>query len=305
MMLRETDIAFRIGCRRVFGLTRKLVIASYSLQDILTGRRHQIGHLPDGGQGYRLQSLPAGEIAAVKRMFPNMIAHIMDGYPRYFIEMDGSYDEYLSGFSGKTRSTLRRKVRKFAALDGRDKPDIRTYHDPSQIADFFKLASGLSAKTYQERLLDAGLPASSEDRDHAIGLARENRLRLFLLFSGGKPVSYLYLPVEGDTLIYAHLGYDPSYAKHSPGTVLQMLALEELFAEQRFSYFDFTEGEGPHKRLFATGHVDCATLLLLENGMANRLLPAATGLLESAVAGLGELAEKTGTKPALRRMLRA
>ena len=69
-------------------------------------------------------------------------------------------------------------------------------------------------------------------------------MRAFLLFLAGEPVAYLYLPVSGRTLIYAYLGYDAEHAHLSPGTVLQMAALENLFAEKRFAYFDFTEGEG-------------------------------------------------------------
>ena len=39
---------------------------------------------------------------------------------------------------------------------------------------------------------------------------------------------------------YAYLGYDPDYLHLSVGTVLQWLALDSLFAERRFRFFDFT-----------------------------------------------------------------
>ena len=35
-------------------------------------------------------------------------------------------------------------------------------------------------------------------------------------------------------LIYAHLGYDPDFADHSPGTVLQLEAMRQLMAERAF-----------------------------------------------------------------------
>ena len=41
----------------------------------------------------------------------------------------------------------------------------------------------------------------------------------------------------------------------SPGTVLQYLALESIFDEKVNSYFDFGEGEGDHKKMFATNFI--------------------------------------------------
>jgi hypothetical protein len=66
----------------------------------------------------------------------------------------------------------------------------------------------LSALTYQERLLDAGLPADAlgEMQD----LARRDAARAWLLFIDGRPASYLYAPAEGAALRYAYLGYHPT-----------------------------------------------------------------------------------------------
>ena len=67
----------------------------------------------------------------------------------------------------------------------------------------------------------------------------------------------------GDTVIYAHVGHDPAFNDLSPGAVLQLEAMRDLFDEGGFARFDFTEGEGQHKRQFATGGVACVDLLLL------------------------------------------
>jgi len=100
-------------------------------------------------------------------------------------------------------------------------------------------------------------------------------VRAFLLFSEGRPVAYLYLPAAGATLIYAYLGYDPAFEDLSPGTVLQLEALKLLMAEGRFARLDFTEGDGQHKRLFATGGIPCVNVLLLSPGLVNRACIAA------------------------------
>lgn len=85
-----------------------------------------------------------------------------------------------------------------------------------------------------------------------------------------KTGGYLSLPVAGDTLVCAHLGYDPDHTRLSPGTELQMDALKKLFAEGRYRWFDFTEGEGAHKAMFGTHSASCRSLMLLRPTLANR-----------------------------------
>ena len=125
-------------------------------------------------------------------------------------------------------------------------------------------------------------------------LAARDQVRAWLLFVDGRPVSYLYAPAEGDTLIYAYLGYDPDFAEYSPGTVLQLEAMRQLMEERRFRLFDFTEGEGQHKRLFATDGVECVDLLLVRPRLANLFVgyglsafDTAVGLAKRLVGGFG------------------
>jgi CelD/BcsL family acetyltransferase involved in cellulose biosynthesis len=112
-------------------------------------------------------------------------------------------------------------------------------------------------------------------------------------------------PVVGATLVYAHLGYDPDHARLSPGTVLQMEALERLFAEQRYRWFDFTEGEGAHKAMFGTGSAQCSSFVLLRPTLANRPLLGARGAFDAGVAGARTLAERSGALARIRAGLRA
>jgi CelD/BcsL family acetyltransferase involved in cellulose biosynthesis len=117
-------------------------------------------------------------------------------------------------------------------------------------------------------------------------LATEDQVRAFLLFVDGRAVSYLYAPGDRQTLRYAYLGYDPAFADLSPGTVLQLEAMRMLMDEGRFRWFDFTEGDGQHKRQFATGAIDSVDMLLLRPTFANfaaaRTLAAWDGAVEAA-----------------------
>ncbi len=71
----------------------------------------------------------------------------------------------------------------------------KVYKAPGEMPEFFRLARAVSKITYQEKLLDAGLPDSEEFRHEMERLAQQGRVRGFILFYQNKPVSYLYCPV--------------------------------------------------------------------------------------------------------------
>ena len=242
--------------------------------------------------------------AQLLQAFPEHIAGAREDFRRHYILMDGSFEDYLARFSGKTRSTLRRKAKKLAKANG-GSLDVRAYASAEEVARFLDLALPLSEKTYQTRLLESGLPDSEDARTAMLEAAAEGQMRCFLLFLHGEPVAYLSLPVDGRTLVYAHLGYDPARATLSPGTVLQMEALRMLFAEQRFRFFDFTEGEGAHKALFGTHSIACCSFVLLRPTLANRLLLGARDGFDAGVARAKALAERSGSLASARRLLRS
>jgi CelD/BcsL family acetyltransferase involved in cellulose biosynthesis len=218
--------------------------------------------LPKSADGFFVTGLRADLQNRLEARHPGMKMFVRQSYQRYFSSLQDGFDTYLARFSAKTRSTLKRKLRKLSERS-RGRLDVRSYTAPDQMAEFHHHARAVSATTYQERLLGAGLPTGEATLAWMRDLAGRDELRAWLLFLDGRPISYLFAPAEGDSLIYAYLGYDPAFAELSPGTVLQLEALRRLMEERRFRLFDFTEGDGQHKRQFATGSVECVDLLLL------------------------------------------
>lgn len=303
-----SQVRFLLGDRRVFAAQRLLVPISYSLDAILKATDARAAPpkapvLPQNADGYRLQSVPIAQIAQLDRDFAGLVASSAQIYARHYIDMSLGHDGYLAQFSAKTRATLKRKMRKLADAGG-GTLDIRSYHRADDMDAFFSAALPLSGQTYQARLLDAGLPDHAGFRQEALALAQADCLRAYILFLNGKPAAYLYLPVVDNVLIYAYLGYDQALAQLSPGTVLQMHALEALFAEQRFRYFDFTEGDGAHKALFGTDQVQCATLFLLKPTLANRILLTSQQTFNRTVEATGVWLERIGAKAKIRKLLR-
>ncbi len=299
----SVPIDFTIGSRRLISAQRQLTTWSFALEDILASDQ-QLSPPAPGPDGLRVLSAPNRAVAAIEACFPHHLVGGRQDYRRHYIDMSGSFDDYLARFSGKTRSTLRRKGRKLAKEVG-DRYRISEHRTPQEIRHFLNAAVPLSAKTYQARLLDAGLPETPQARCAMLDQAEADRMRGFLLHGPDGPIAYLSLPISGSTLIYAHLGYDPAWSRLSPGTVLQMEALERLFAERRYRYFDFTEGEGAHKAMFGTDSVDCASFVLLVPTAANRALLGARSGFDAIVGGTKVLAQRSGALARVRSALRA
>lgn len=257
-------LPMRVGHRTIASVSRRLVRLSVPLEQALSGAPLDLPGLPPRADGYYLRALPQDQADGIGGA-SGMRTFVRQAYPRHFADLTLGFDAYLSTFSSKSRSGLKRKAKKLAERSG-GALDIRLYRNEAEIADFHRLARPLSALTYQERRLDAGLP---DDPGAMVALAAADRVRAWLLWLDGRPVAYLYAPGEGTTLRYAFLGYDPAVAEWSPGSVLQLEAMRMLMAERRFRWFDFTEGDGQHKRQFATGSIDSVDLLLLRPTVGN------------------------------------
>lgn len=226
-----------------------------------------------------------------------------DRYPRYFLDLDQTFDAFMATKSGKTRSTLRRKLKKFEDASG-GAIDWRVYRSPEELAEFHDLAIGLARRTYQARLYDAALPDDKDFRSEMTALAANGQVAAFLLFLHGAPVAYLYAPIAGRRIIYGFLGFDAEYAKLSPGTVLQLHVLEWCFERDDLDIFDFTEGDGPHKALFSSYAQPCADLILLRKEARLLVIVALYKLSRATSAICRSALDRLGLRSRVRAWMR-
>lgn len=251
----------------------------------------------------QLMSLASSKLATL-RTSPSRLTYVLQHFPRYVTALSGSFNDLLGRLSSKSRSTLKRKVKRFAKECGDAEVQFRQYTSAIEMREFLALAEPLAQRTYQARLFDGALPSSERFAREAVESAAEGRARGFLLFSGTSPVAYLYTPLQGDRLLYSYVGFDPAYGRLSPGAVLQYLVLERLFEDKPARYFDYTEGEGEHKALLATDRFDCCDVLCVPKTLRWRALLWAHGSWNVGIDFLRALAQRLGLLNALRRRVR-
>lgn len=293
----SVPLRFRVGARTLASVPRRLVRGALSLDDVLAGGAPVLPPLGDA-DGYLVTSLPEALAQTVARN--GLIGGVRQRYVRYHTDLTIGADAWLAGLSSGARATIKRKRKRLVEASG-GALDIRRYRMPDEIAAFHPLARAVSETTYQERLLGAGLP---DGMTELIALGSADRLRAWLMFVEERPVAYLCCSAQGTALRYDHVGHDPGFAHLSPGSVLMVEALRDLFAD-RFAAFDFTEGEGQHKRQFATGGTACVDLLLLRPTLVNRAVLGALTGFDRLVDAAKRAADGPRFKAITRRVRRA
>lgn len=285
-------LTFQIGARTIARVPRSLIRVPRHLTDVIDAVPPVLP--PMTGEGYLITSLPELLLPSMTRT--GMIAFVRQRYTRFHTDFAIGRAAWSQALSGSARSTLKRKIARVTQASG-GVLDIRAYRTPADFAIFHPIARRVSALTYQEKLLGSGLPAGGESLARLTDLAAADGVRGWLLFVAGAPVAYLCCTARDDSLLYTYVGHDPAYGDLSPGTVLLQAAMSAMF-DDRFARFDFTEGEGQHKRLFATRGTPCVDLLLLRPTIANHALVAALAGFDGAVAR----AKRAAAHPMLARV---
>ena len=302
---RDVPLIFWFGPKKIGTVRFSMEVENLAIDPFGTNlpQTPDLTRLKANLDGVYRPSEPLSPTTPVLSITNSQIRYIESSYQRRFIDLRTDFESYMSKFSGKTRSGIKRKVRKFEKASG-GKIEWSVYRSAAEMDRFHSLAREISKLTYQEKLFDAGIPNDRGFLDEMRALANADALRGFILFLEAKPISYLYLPVKDGRVIYGHLGFDPAFARYSPGIVLQLLALESLFSENRYQVFDFTEGDGAHKRLFSTTERYCGNVFYLRSTIKNRLILH----LHLAVRRFSDFADslivKSGLKERLRRTLR-
>lgn len=246
--------------------------------------------------------LLAAEIPVIQRL-PTMLRYAPRQLLHFYTDLRGGPEQAFKAMSPKTRATVLRKVRSYQKFCG---GELRwqTYRKPDEMLAYLEQARQVARKTYQERLFDSGIPDSQDFSAAMVELAKRNLVRGFLLFHGEKAIAYLYTPAPDGFLIYDYLGYDPDYADHSPGTVLQYLALEALYAEQQFPLYYWGFGYSQTKHIFSTGRVLGTDIFYFRPTLRNRLAVYLHYGADRLSGRVGTFLDRLGFKQRIKRWLK-
>jgi len=184
----------------------------------------------------------------------------------YVIHLPASFDQYMQKFSAKTRSNLRRSVRKLEKDTGAE-IQLSRITSAEQVDFFVDSAFEVSKKTYQWHLLGSGLRTPEVLKRNLRFLAERGSLRCYLLWCGKEVCAFMICHQRRGVCHSPAIGYDPRWESYSVGTILQLQVIEDLFTYDRPAVFDFGVGAGAQKQFFGNAHYLDADIYLLPRRM--------------------------------------
>jgi len=258
--------------------------------------------LADAAAGYycphtRVKRFPLG----LSRMGP-WLCYVPKVERLYYVELAGTFEDYLRRRSAKSRHNLRRSVKKL--LDSNPGGVLEIFTAPEEMPAFHRQAVEISKLTYQDRLLKVGLPDTAEYVNRMQALAEMGEARGYLLRDQGQPIAFAWCTARGRRVTYQVIGYRPECAASSPGTVLLYLILEDLFQNGRYSLLDFGIGEAFYKSAFATTHEDFCQAYLFRPRWRYRWRVLLHWWLDRLSSGIGRSLARMGVKEKVRRLMR-
>jgi hypothetical protein len=207
--------------------------------------------------------------------------------PLYSIEFPATFDEYLRKFSGKTRNTLRRKVKMLREQGGGALTLVRT-STVEGVRTFLDGVREIGKRSWKKTGSGWAHISGTNALHQLEDVARRGFLRSYILRVGDAPCAFVNGYQHGGVYHYADLAYEERFAKWSPGLVLLYLLIEDLCADDPPRQLNFGTGYADYKRQFANQITHDASVLVLRQNMGNRLRVG----LHSGILSLKEMLKR-------------
>ena len=123
---RPLPLKFQVGARTLASIRRDLVRVPLGLDEALAGQLPDLPPIDASADGYLFTSLPVHQRAALVWTGDGMIAYVRQRYTRRYADLTVGFETYLDQLSGNTRSAIKRKAKKVAAVSG-GKLDVRRF----------------------------------------------------------------------------------------------------------------------------------------------------------------------------------
>ena len=206
--------------------------------------------------------------------------------PLRFLDLPGSFADYLQTRPSKVRHELKRKVRRFERDSGGD--TFSCFTDTADLDTVFAAISEIESDSWKaatQTSIGCSDQESAFYRDVFQTYAQESALRAYVLKRNGQPVAYV-LGIVQDGIYYAlKTSYRQAFAKLSPGLVLFARAIDDLCNERPdLNRIELLGNDSRWKKELGSGENHVRSYRLLRAGPSARLQAFAHTTLRPAAS---------------------
>ena len=182
---------------------------------------------------------------------------------------------------------------------------------PGSLADFLERAQTISRNSWQSRRLGPRIQNDDCEVDRLTQLALLGFLRCYVLSTadghargGNVPVAFVIATQCNGEFMYEEIGYDQSFAGLSPGKVLLIKLIEDLYGNNLPQCLDFGGGDAEYKQLFSNRSYRSGNMLLLSPTLRGRMLRGAMAASRLADQTIRRGIARLGLKTRIRQWFR-
>jgi hypothetical protein len=168
--------------------------------------------------------------------------------PHWTAALPSSWSEYEKKTDGKHRSYLRRCEKKIAEIAGGE-TRVTVYTRESDIDTLCRDAETIARGTYH-RGIGAGFTDTPEIRRLLSVAAANGWMRGYVLYANNTALAFWLGTRFGSVFHLDFTGYLPDYSKQSPGLILFLKMIEDLYKTGAIASLDFGDGDAPYKQRF-------------------------------------------------------
>jgi hypothetical protein len=221
--------------------------------------------------------------------------------PHSLIRLDGTFESYIKRFSAKARKNRLREIR---MLRERGQLNLMQVSQASEVDAFLEAVYQISRRTWQFKRFGWGLASRYPDlvKHELQFLAERGWLRSYVLKCDGVPCSFILGNQYGSSFYAESVGVDAAWRSYSVGTVIFLLALENLFKERPPEFYDFGT-YAKFQEYFATESHPEVSVWLFRRRAYPTLASSIYRACNAVSMSTGKLLDHFGLKSRLKRLL--
>jgi len=225
-------------------------------------------------------------------------------YSHRVAKIPESFDAYLAQLGARSRADLRTNRKRFISGAGKTYR-TRCFHTQGDVADFVADACAVSRKTYQYRLLAAGL-RDPEGLERCYGMtAGLGWFRSYVLYVDDAPIAFQAGHVYAGCYFAQEIGYDPEWAPHHVGIFLHTEIVAHLATlGGAVTGFDFGNGDNLHKQRLSTDGYREGYYYLIPADLPGSVLAYSMKAVGKVSSTLGAILDRLGLRKKARDLLR-
>lgn len=211
----------------------------------------------------------------------------------------------IIGLSAGERQHNRRRDKMFKKLPAEVR--IACFCSDIELDRLMENVETIAAKTYQ-RGLQVGFADTPQMRQRLRFEARMGWLRAYVLYIADRPCAFWITSIYRATLYSDFLGFDPAYARYSPGIYLMHEVIDRLSrgaANAPVRQVDFGVGEAEYKVRLGNRSEQVVSVFMFAPNISGLTLRALHTVVEACNAGAGRLLAASGLLSRLKRAWRS